>query len=96
MKLRAGFSFLNPSWLKIITLAVLEFLFTLAYTLLGYEWWVYFFSPGMLYLEAMVDVTNTSMINLAFHGAVSNVIGFVYLYLLTCIIISLYYKVRSK
>jgi hypothetical protein len=90
------FSFLSPDWRKIEVVIALEFLMTLAFMLVGYEWWGYIFSPGILYLESAVDITETSVLNLAIHGAISNVIGFVYLYLLACIIISLYYKARSK
>ena len=83
-------NFFKPKWGKIIFVLFLEF--TLTFTLLSLEdklpqWIIYLISPNIMYLEAFVNPLTITQYQLAFHGAVSNVIALVYLYFLSCVII---------
>jgi hypothetical protein len=91
-------SFFSPDYGKIALMIVLEFLLTFVFLASGEDifWWSYLLSPSTLYLENTLDFVTASPAEVSFHGAASNVISLVYLYLLSSIIISLYKKVRGK
>jgi hypothetical protein len=91
-------SFFLPDYGKIMLMLVLEFLLTFVFLASGEEtfWWSYVLSPSTLYLESTLNLMTSSPAEISFHGAVSNVISLLYLYLLSSIIISLYKKVRVK
>lgn len=90
MKMRASLkNFFEPSWKKIILMFVLEFCITLVLLLFGTEtpWWAYLLSPNIIYLEATINFLSATLMDLAFHGAVSNIIDLAYIYFLSCVII---------
>jgi hypothetical protein len=91
-------SVFSPDYGKIILMVVLDFLLTFVFLASGEEifWWSYLLSPSTLYLENTLDFMTDSQAEVSFHGAASNVISLIYLYLLSSIIISLYKKVRGK
>jgi len=83
-------NFFKPTWKKIILVFILEF--TLTFTLLSLEdklpqWIIYLLSPNIAYLVTFVNTLTITQYQLAFHGAVMNVIALVYLYFLSCVII---------
>ena len=83
-------NFFKPTWKKIIFVLFLEFLLT--FTLLSLEdklpqWLIYLISPNVIYLETFIDTLTITRYQLAFHGAVANVIALIYLYFLSCVII---------
>jgi len=83
-------NFFRPAWKKIFFVLFLEFIFT--FTLLSLdenlpEWIVYLISPNVIYLETFIDPLTITQYQLAFHGAVANVIALIYLYFLSCVII---------
>jgi hypothetical protein len=98
MDLKPLKDFFLPDYKKVILLFILEFCTTLILLLFGQSngLWVYLLSPSALYLESVVDLILSSSWQLAFHGAVSNVIAIIYLYFLSCLIITLYRKVRGE
>ena len=93
MKLKENLkSFFKPQWEKILLVFILEF--SLTFILLTFEvelpnWLVYLLSPNSLYLESVVNPFTITRIQLAFHGALSNLIVLVYYYFLSCLIIML-------
>ena len=93
MKLKESLkSFLKPQWEKIILVFILEF--SLTFILLTFEaeipdWLIYILSPNSLYLESVVNPFTVTRIQLAFHGALSNLMVLVYYYFLSCLIIML-------
>jgi len=91
-------SLLAPDYGKIILMFVLDFVLTFVFLASGEQifWWSYLLSPSTLYLEMTLNFATASPAEISFHGAASNVISLLYLYLLSSIIISIYKKVRGK
>lgn len=90
--------FLKPDWRKISMLFILEFFLTFIALLFGFKlpiWAVYLIAPNVLYLETTVTSLFTSPVELSLHGTVSNVIVLFYRYILSCLIIWIYDKVRK-
>lgn len=82
-------NFFSPNRKKVILVFILEFVLTLS--LLSFQdrladWQIYLISPSTLYLESTVNPLTVTQYQLAFHGAVSNVIALIYLYFLSCVI----------
>lgn len=82
-------NFFSPNRKKVILVFILEFVLTLS--LLSFQdrladWQIYLISPSTLYLESTVNPLTVTQYQLAFHGAVSNVIVLIYLYFLSCVI----------
>jgi hypothetical protein len=90
--------FFKPDLNKLVMVFFLEFLLTFAMLLVGEDMggWVYLLSPNALYLESTINLYSSTIAQIAFHGAVANVIALLYLYFLSCLIDTVCKRVRGK
>ncbi len=92
-------NFFRPRWGKLILLFFLEFFLTVVILLFEESlapWQLYLLEPNILYLQSTINLMLSTNGEIAFHGAVANVIALFYFYFLSCLIVGMYDRIYSR